>query len=496
MAKYILSLDCGTSSVRCVIFDSRLRPVSSVSRSVPLSYPAPGYVEEDAEEIWTKQISAAFEAMTRAECTGSELAAIGITNQRETVVLWDRATGEPVCPAIVWQCRRTADRCATLRAEGAEVPIKEKTGLVADPYFSATKIEWLLTHTPGLRERAERGEIAFGTVDSWLLYRLSGKRLHATDVTNASRTMLYDIRRGEWDAELCARFQIPMAMLPQVKPSAGFFAESEEALLGARIPICGVAGDQQASLYGHGCFAAGELKNTYGTGGFLLLNTGREPVFDRNGGLITTVAWKDGAGMRYALEGSVFVCGAAVQWLRDGLGILESSADSERLAASVPDAGGVTVVPAFTGLGAPYWDAEARGAVFGLTRASTAAHICRATLEAMAFQTVDVVREMERVTGRAVRMLRADGGAAQNNLLMQIQADLLGIPVRRPDYAEITARGAGMLAAVGAGLVSDPGELIAQESLRIFEPAASDGERRARYAVWQDCISRVRSNRG
>ena len=496
MARYIMSLDCGTSSIRCVLFDLSGRPISSVSRSVPLSYPAPGYVEEDAEEIWTKQISAAFEAMTRAECTGRDIAAIGITNQRETVILWDRKTGEPVCPAVVWQCRRTAERCAELRTEGAEFGIKEKTGLVADPYFSATKIEWLLDHIPMLRARAERGEIAFGTVDSWLLYRLSGKRVHLTDVSNASRTMLFDLRRGEWDEELCGRFRIPMVMLPRVLPSAGCFAESDEALLGARIPICGVAGDQQASLYGHGCFAPGELKNTYGTGGFLLLNTGAEPILDRGGGLITTVAWDDGGGMRYALEGSVFVCGAAVQWLRDGLGILDSSADSERLASSVPDSGGVTVVPAFTGLGAPYWDASARGAVFGLTRASTAAHLCRATLEAMAFQTVDVVREMERVTESSVRSIRADGGAAQNNLLMQLQADLLGVPVRRPDYAEITARGAAMLAAVGAGVIADPSEMTERDSVRVFEPTIGRSERKERYAVWQNCVSRVRENCG
>jgi len=495
MGKYIMSLDCGTSSVRCVIFDMDGNAISSVSRVVPLSYPKQGYVEENADELWTKQISAAYEAMMRAECTGRDITAIGITNQRETVVVWDKKTGEPVAPAIVWQCRRTAKRCDELKAAGKEALIKEKTGLIADPYFSATKLEWLLLENSDIRKRAEAGELAFGTVDSWLIYRLSGKKAFYTDISNASRTMLCNINSAKWDSELCELFGIPSSMLCNIMPSAGLFAYTDEVLLGAKIPITGVAGDQQSSLFGHGCFAPGELKNTYGTGGFLLLNTGEQPVIDRGGGLISTVAWQLGGKTVYALEGSVFVCGAAIQWLRDGLGIISSSAESGALAATVPDCGGVTVIPAFTGLGAPYWDAFATGAVLGITRATTSAHICRATLEAMAFQTVDVVREMERVTGSKISVLRADGGAAANDLLMQIQADLLGIPVKRPSYTEITARGAAMLAAIGTGEECAGDRMLAGEKIAVFEPSVSEKEREERYSVWQERVSRILSKR-
>ncbi len=488
---YILALDCGTSSVRSIVFDLAGAPVSCVARSVKLEYPVPGYVQQNAEEIWTKQISAAYEAITSAEISAEEIAAIGITNQRETAVAWDKKTGQPLAPAIVWQCRRTAERCERLAGSPEMETIREKTGLVADPYFSATKFEWMLENVPGLRERAERGEVAFGTVDSWLLYRLSGGKVFATDLSNASRTMLCDIRAGKWDESLCSLFGIPVSTLCEIRPSSGLFCETEPNLLGAAIPVCGVAGDQQSALFGHACVEAGELKNTYGTGGFLLMNTGSAPKLDRKGGLLSTVAWQRNGEITYALEGSVFVCGAAVQWLRDGISIIRHSADSEELARSVPDCGGVYMVPAFTGLGAPYWDSSARGAILGITRGTQRGHIARATLEALAYQTVDVVREMERVTGERVRSLRVDGGAAANGLLMQIQADVLGVPVRRPEYAEITARGAAMLAALGVGAIASPGEFLAGEKISVFEPQISEERRREMLDGWHDAVRRV-----
>ncbi len=489
--KYVLALDCGTSSVRAIVFDLAGAPVSCVARSVKLDYPVPGCVEQSAEEIWTRQISAAYEAITSAGITAGEIAAIGITNQRETAIAWDKKTGQPLAPAIVWQCRRTAERCAALAVSPEMEEIREKTGLVADPYFSATKFEWMLANVPGLRERAERGEVAFGTVDSWLLYRLSGGKVFATDLSNASRTMLCDIRTGAWDAGLCSFFGIPESALCEILPSSGLFCETEADLLGAPIPVCGVAGDQQSALFGHACVDAGELKNTYGTGGFLLMNTGSRPKLDREGGLLSTVAWQRDGAITYALEGSVFVCGAAIQWLRDGLSIIKSSPESEELARSVPDSGGVYMVPAFTGLGAPYWNSAARGAILGITRGTERGHIARAALEALAYQTADVVREMERVTGESVRSLRVDGGAAANDLLMQIQADVLGVPVRRPEYAEITARGAAMLAALGVGAISAPEEFLAGEKSAVFEPQIGEEKRKEMLDGWHEAVRRV-----
>src|SRR5690606_24989595 len=430
-----------TTSSRAILFDREGRVVAVAQQEFRQRYPQPGWVEHDPEEIWATQLATAQQVLNQAGVSPADVAAIGITNQRETTVLWDRTTGKPVAPAIVWQDRRTAGMCDALKAEGAEAVVREKTGLVLDPYFSATKIAWLLDNVPGLRARAERGEIAFGTIDSWLVYRLTGGRVHATDYSNASRTMLLNIHTLAWDDELLALFgRIPKAILPQVLPSSHIYGETDPALLGAPIPIGGIAGDQQAALFGQTCFDAGMAKNTYGTGSFLLLNTGTRPVASRNG-LLTTVAWGVGGQVSYALEGSVFVTGAAVQWLRDGLGIIASAAETEALALSVEDTGGVYLVPAFAGLGAPYWDPYARGIPVGITRGTTRAHVVRAALEAIAYQTVDVMQAMEQDAGVPLRALRVDGGAAVNDFLMQFQADLLNVPVERPAVTETTALG-------------------------------------------------------
>ncbi|HWQ29293.1 MAG TPA: glycerol kinase GlpK, partial [Dehalococcoidia bacterium] len=465
--------------------------VCARSREFPQHYPRPGWVEHDPEDIWRSQLDAAREAVAAANVRPQEIAAIGVTNQRETTVVWDRRTGEPVHRAIVWQCRRTAELCERLRADGFEKEIRQRTGLVIDAYFSGTKVAWILEHVPGARERAERGDLAFGTVDSWLLYRLTGGRVHATDATNASRTMLFNLRTGAWDSDLLEALGVPESVLPEVVDSSGVIAESEPSLFGAPIPVAGVAGDQQAALFGQGCLRAGEAKNTYGTGCFVLQHTGSEAPPSES--LLTTVASRIGGAMAYALEGSVFVAGAAVQWLRDGLGLIRSAAEIEALAASVSSADGVYVVPAFVGLGAPHWDMYARGAILGVTRGTTAAHLARATLESIAFQTRDVVEAMARDTGNSMRELRADGGATRNDLLMQIQADILGIPVARSSEPETTARGAAFLAGLAAGVWRGTDDVRRAASVdRVFEPRMSEDQRETLYAGWRRAVERAK----
>ncbi len=497
MARYVLALDGGTTSSRAILFDEAGQPVASRQREFPQVYPQPGWVEHDPEAIWESQLAVAQEAIAAAGVTAAEIAALGITNQRETTLIWERATGRPIAPAIVWQDRRTAPDCDALRAAGLAETIREKTGLVIDAYFSATKIRWLLDYIPGARVRAERGELAFGTVDAFLIWRLTGGARHVTDVSNASRTMLLNIHTGQWDDDLLRALAIPRALLPEVLPSSGRFGETDAALFGGPIPITGVAGDQQAATFGQACFTPGMAKNTYGTGCFLLMNTGAEPK-PSPGGLLTTVAWRLGgdapdASLAYALEGSVFVSGAAVQWLRDELHMITSAAETGPLAASVPDTGGVYLVPAFAGLGAPYWDAYARGALVGLTRGSGRAQIVRATLEATAYQTRDVLDVMRRDSGIAVPRLRVDGGMTANDFLMQFQADILGIPVERPRVTETTALGAAYLAGLAVGYWPDLAALTANARIeRVFEPRMSMDERDTLYAGWRHAVAQAR----
>ncbi|MEN9543398.1 MAG: glycerol kinase GlpK [Pseudomonadota bacterium] len=457
---YLLALDQGTSSSRSIVFDPRGRLVAMAQREISQIYPQPGWVEHDPRELWNTQLETAREALARAGLRAGEVAALGITNQRETTVVWNRANGEPIHNAIVWQDRRAEPICAALRTQGLEPLVRRKTGLLIDPYFSGTKLKWILDQVPGAREAARRGELAFGTVDSWLLWRLTGGRVHATDVSNASRTMLLDIHRNEWDEELLAALDIPPELLPQVRPSAHLYGHSEAALLGASVPIGGIAGDQQAALFGQACFDVGLAKNTYGTGCFMLMHSGSEFRTSANG-LITTSAAQPTARPEFSLEGSVFIGGAVVQWLRDGLRAIKSSGQAQTLAESVPDAGGVIFVPAFTGLGAPYWRPEASGAILGLTRGSTVAHIARAALESIAFQSTALLQAMSRDLGteHAVTELRVDGGACVNDLLMQFQADLLGIPVLRPRVIETTALGAACLAGLSCGIYAGLEEL-------------------------------------
>lgn len=490
MKQYLMALDQGTTSSRCIIFDRSGKIVAKASREFTQYFPQAGWVEHDAGEIWDSQLAVAKEALSASGLSPDEIAGIGITNQRETTVVWDRRTGEPICPAIVWQCRRTAARCEALRLDGHADTVRQKTGLTIDPYFSATKLEWMLDHTLNARARADAGELCFGTIDSWLIFRLTEGKVHATDPSNAARTMLYNIHTMDWDEELAELFRIPKSMLPTVLPSSGNFGET--TLLGAPIPIAGVAGDQQAALFGQCCFSAGSVKNTYGTGGFLLMNTGEDAITSKNG-LLTTVGWQIGEKTTYVLEGSVFVCGAAIQWLRDGLGLLSSAAESEALAASVEDSGGVYFVPAFVGLGTPYWDADARGTVVGLTRGTTRAHLVRATLDAMAFQTVDVVEAMKQDTGLDVPILRVDGGATANNLLLSVQSDLLGLPILRPKCIETTALGAAYLAGLATGVYKSTDEIASLAGTdRIFTPTLSDADRKARIAQWHRAIDCAR----
>ncbi len=487
---YVLALDQGTTSSRAIVFDRRGRPRSTAQREFRQHFPKPGWVEHDPADLWRSQISVARGALKKAGLKAEQVAAIGITNQRETTLLWDRETGEPVCPAIVWQDRRTAALCDRLREDGVGPMIQKKTGLILDAYFSATKLQWMLKRVPGVKARARDGRLAFGTVDSWLLWQITGGKRHVTDVTNAARTMLFNIHSLTWDEDLLELFEIPRAVLPAVIPTGGELAEAEA--LGHTIPVCGIAGDQQAALFGQTCFRPGMAKNTYGTGCFLVMNTGAKPVESKNQ-LLTTVAWQLGDHVEYALEGSVFIAGAVVQWLRDGLGLIRRTADIETLANQVPDNGGVYLVPAFAGLGAPHWDSHARGIVAGLTRGATAAHIARAALEGIAFQVRDVVAAMEADTGIRLKELRVDGGACVNNLLMQIQTNLLGRKVVRPKVTETTALGAALIAGLAAGLYSDKASIAGQwQAERVFAPSIKPTARRRLLADWEKALSKAR----
>ncbi len=487
---YILSLDQGTTSSRAILFDENGVICAIAQKQLTQIYPQPGWVEHDPEEIWATQLGVAAEVLARAGISSRDVAAIGITNQRETSILWERTTSRPVHNAIVWQDRRTAPLCDRLRAEGAESLITACTGLVLDPYFSASKIAWLLENILGARERAERGALAFGTVDSWLAWKLTGGRLHITDASNASRAMLFNIHSGQWDEDLLKLFRIPRSLLPEVRSSSEIFGEVSAAPTLESIPIAGIAGDQQAALFGQLCVAPWLSKNTYGTGCFLLQNTGGRPAESRNR-LLTTVAWKIGARTEYAIEGSVFIGGAVVQWLRDGLGIVRSAGEVEALASSVPDSGGVYLVPAFAGLGAPHWDSYARGALLGLTRGTSAAHVARAALEGIAFQVADLLEAMRADSGVELAELRVDGGASMNNLLLQIQADLLGVPVARPAVIETTALGAAYLAGLAVGVWKTTAELSAQWRLdHRFEPRLPRDAVEARREQWKEAVER------
>jgi glycerol kinase len=489
--KHILALDQGTTSSRAVIYNEEFAIVASANCTLPQIFPEPGHVEHDPEAIWQSVCSSANDALKRAGIKASDIHALGITNQRETIIVWQRTTGRPVHNAIVWQDRRTASRMEELRSDGLEDRIRQLTGLLPDPYFSAGKLEWILNNVPEGKKRAANGELIAGTVDSWLLYKLTGGKVHATDVSNASRTMLLNLHNGDWDPDLLGLFEIPEAMLPEVLPSAGFFGTCDATFLGAEIPITGILGDQQAALYGQRCTAPGLAKCTYGTGCFLLQFTGSTAVESKNQ-LLTTIAWKIGdKPLQYALEGSVFMGGAAIQWLRDGLGIIRSAPEVNELAAQVDDAGGVVLVPAFTGLGAPHWDASARGAILGLTRGTTAAHLARATLEGIAFQVAEVVAAMERDSGTAIPELRVDGGACASDFLLQIQADLLGISVARPTDIESTVRGAAMLAGHAARIASDS-DSSPFENRRLFLPQIPHEERKRRFAVWHGAVERAK----
>ena len=490
--KYILALDQGTTSSRALVFDQESRVVASAQREFSQIYPRPGWVEHDPVEIWRSQLAVARQALRRAGASAVDLAGIGITNQRETVVLWDRATGQPLHNAIVWQDRRTSADCDRLKARGVESDISARTGLIVDPYFSGTKLAWLLKHVPGAMSRARKGELAFGTVDSWLMWNLTEGRLHATDASNASRTMLFNLKTGDWDDPLLGMLKIPRSVLPEIISSSGVCGETE--LFGKSVPIAGIAGDQQAALFGQCCHGPGMMKNTYGTGCFLCMHTGSIDSRSENR-LLTSVAWRMGGRTEFMMEGSVFVAGAAVQWLRDELGIIRRAADVEALAGRVEDTGGVHFVPAFAGLGAPYWDADARGTLVGLTRGTKRAHIARATLEGIAFQVVDVVRAMARDGGRRQRELRVDGGASANDLLMQFQSDILNLPVVRSRTAETTALGAAYLAGLGVGFWKSKEELsLHWQAGKRFEPGMGASERRRRLAGWSDALNRARSN--
>lgn len=486
--KYVMALDQGTTSSRCILFDRGGQQVSMAQKEFAQSYPKLGWVEHDAMEIWSSQIGVAQEAMHKIKAGPGDIASIGITNQRETTIVWDRNSGMPVYPAIVWQCRRTAGFCDELAARGFSDLVREKTGLPLDAYFSATKIRWILDHIPGGREKAERGEWLFGTVDTWLLWNLTGGQIHATDYSNASRTMLYNIHTLEWDPELLELFGIPQAMLPEVRPSSGTFGKTETGLFDGSIPIGGIAGDQQAALFGQTCFEKGEAKNTYGTGCFLLMNTGHEPVASHNG-LLTTIAWGLDDAVTYALEGSIFIGGAAIQWLRDEVGLLRNAAESERCAQEVPDTNGVYFVPAFVGLGAPYWDPYARGTIAGLTRSANRNHLIRAALESIAYQTCDVLSAMQEDSGVRLQSLRVDGGASANDFLMQFQSDLIQAEVQRPVCIETTALGAAYLAGLSEGFWTDFAD-ITNNWVRsgVFIPSVTDQKRSELLDGWHKAV--------
>ncbi|MCG2577491.1 glycerol kinase GlpK [Dechloromonas sp. XY25] len=490
--QFVLALDQGTTSARAILFDRQGNIRGIAQQEITQHYPQPGWVEHDALEIWQAQLAVARAALRDKGVAAAQIAAVGITNQRETTVLWDRASGQPVHRAIVWQDRRTAGLCDDLRAAGQAERFRQRTGLVLDAYFSGTKLKWLLDHIPGVRARAERGELAFGTIDTWLAWQLSGGRDHVTDPSNASRTLLFDIHRRCWDDELLAVLDIPAALLPRIVDSSGPISVLAAEWLGAEIPLTGIAGDQQAATFGNACLEHGMAKNTYGTGCFLLMNTGEQPMASHHQ-LLTTVGWQRGGRTTYLLEGSVFMGGATVQWLRDGLGLIASANEIEGLAASVPDNGGVYLVPAHTGLGAPYWDPYARGAIFGMSRGTTRAHLARAALEAIAFQSAEVLQAMAGDAGQPISQLRVDGGAAKNDLLMQFQADLLGVPVVRPQVTETTALGAAYLAGLAVGFWQDEAELGALwQAERRFEPAMPEARRAASFADWRRAVERSR----
>ena len=488
MGKYVMAFDAGTTSNRCILFDHAGKIVSVAQKEFTQIYPHPGWVEHNPHEIWGTQLEVARQAMENVHARVSEIEAIGITNQRETTIVWDRNTGDPVCNAIVWQCRRTSEYADSLKEEGFTEKIRERTGLVIDAYFSATKLRWILKNIPGAMERAEAGDLLFGTVDTWIMWKLSGGAVHATDYSNASRTMMYNINTLSWDEDILKLLEIPVSMLPEVKPSCGIFGYSDPQIFGAAVPIAGVAGDQQAALFGQQCFEPGEAKNTYGTGCFLLMNTGEKPVFSENG-LVTTIAWGIDGKVNYALEGSIFVAGAALQWLRDEMGLIESAAESELLASQVPDTNGCYVVPAFTGLGAPWWDQYARGAIVGLTRGCNRNHIVRATLDSLAYQVYDVLTAMKADSGIELAGLRVDGGASANNYLMQRQADIINAPVLRPSCVETTAMGAAFLAGLAVGFWKTKEELRENRAIdRTFLPSIEEEERAAMLAGWKKAV--------
>jgi len=488
--KYILALDQGTTSSRAIVFDHSGAIIAVAQQEFRQIFPQPGWVEHDANEIWASQSGVAADALKKANLSSTDIAAIGITNQRETTVVWDRATGKPICNAIVWQDRRTAGACDRLRRAGHAPMIRKKTGLVVDAYFSGTKLQWILQNVPGAKARARRGELAFGTIDSWLVWNLTGGRVHVTDVSNASRTMLFNLKTCDWDADLLKLFGIPRSLLPTVRDSSEVYGDC--TLWGAAIPIAGIAGDQQAALFGQACTKPGMVKNTYGTGCFMLMNTGTKPIASKNN-LLTTVAWRIGGHTEYALEGSIFIAGAVVQWLRDGLGIIKTSAEVEALAASVADNGGVYLVPAFAGLGAPHWDQYARGLLAGVTRGTTSAHLARAALEGIAYQVHDILHAMQSDSGIKLKELRVDGGACANNLLMQFQADLLGVPVVRPRVSETTALGAAYLAGLAVGYWKNPAEIAAQwQADRRFTPAMKSPARQKLLGNWTKALTRAK----
>ncbi len=488
MDKYIMALDLGTTSCRCIIFDKNGRICSAAQKEFTQYFPQPGWVEHDAEEIWATQTGLMYEAMSKIDITINEIAGIGITNQRETTVLWDKETGRPVHKAIVWQCRRTAGYCDELKKLGMAEFFRSKTGLVLDAYFSATKLRWLLDNAAGARERAEKGELLFGTVDSWIIWKLTGGKVHVTDYSNASRTMLFNIHTLKWDEEILRVLKIPQQILPEVKPSSHVYGYTDSKLFGREVPIAGAGGDQQCALFGQTCFERGEVKNTYGTGGFMLMNTGTSPVNSHNG-LVTTIAWGVDDKVEYALEGSIFVAGAAVQWLRDELGLIRDAAESEVLAKSVPDANGCYVVPAFVGLGAPYWDQDARGAIVGLTRGVNRNHIVRATLESIAYQVNDVLMAMQEDSGMPITSLRVDGGACDNDFLMQFQADILNTSVVRPYCIETTAMGAAYLAGLAVGYWRSKEEILANHVIAAeFKPQMGQAKRENLLQGWHNAV--------
>ena len=489
MNQYIMALDAGTTSSRCILFDKKGNICSVAQREFEQIYPHPGWVEHNPMDIWSSQISVAAEAMGKIGAGAENIAAIGITNQRETTIVWDKATGQPVYNAIVWQCRRTSDMIGELTADGFGDVIRERTGLIPDPYFSATKLRWILDHVEGARERAERGELLFGTVDTWLIWKMTAGQVHVTDYTNASRTMLYDIHSLCWDQEILKRLRIPDCMLPEVVPSSAIYGRTKDCMIGEGIPICGAAGDQQSALFGQCCFSEGEVKNTYGTGCFLLMNTGDQAVASENG-LLTTIAVGLAPGkVQYALEGSVFIAGAAIQWLRDEQRMIKNASDTEEYCLRTPDTGGVYVVPAFTGLGAPYWNPEARGTIVGLTRGSAKEHLIRATVESLAYQTADVLTAMEKDSGLKIKHLKVDGGASANNFLMQFQSDILHAEVIRPQCVETTAMGAAFLAGLAVGYWKNKDDVKQNWALgHSFRPQMPEGERQQLLSGWKKAV--------